>query len=93
MFDCVLPTRSGRNGLAFTWQGKLNLKNAKYSKDLSPLDESTNLRGLNLYSKSYLHHLIKSNEILASMILSLNNVNFYQQFMIEMRKSIRLAIF
>ncbi len=93
MFDCVLPTRSGRNGLAFTWQGKLNLKNAKYSKDLSPLDESTNLRGLNLYSKSYLHHLIKSNEILASMILSLNNVNFYQQFMIEMRKSIRCGNF
>ena len=64
MFDCVMPTRSGRTGLAFTWEGKVNLKNSKYQNDKSPLDENCNLRNLNKYSKSYLNHLIKSNEII-----------------------------
>ena len=93
MFDCVLPTRSGRTGLAFTWQGKINLKNAKYQKDTLPLDENCELRGLNQYSKSYLNHLIKSNEMLASMLISLHNINFYQQFMSEIRKNIRSGTF
>ena len=65
MFDCVMPTRSGRTGLAFTWEGKINLKNSKYQYDDSPLDPNCDLRELNHYSKSYLHHLVKSNEILA----------------------------
>tara|TARA_B110000881_G_C18511069_1_gene482253 strand:- start:92 stop:1210 length:1119 start_codon:yes stop_codon:yes gene_type:complete len=93
MFDCVLPTRSGRTGLAFTWEGKINLKNSKYESDKSPLDINCNLKSLNCYSKSYLNHLIKSNELLASMIISLHNVNFYQQFMLEIRKNIKKGTF
>ena len=93
MFDCVMPTRSGRTGLAFTWNGKVNLKNSIYKNDRSPLDKKCSIKGLNLYSKSYLHHLVKTNELLASMIISLPNINFYQQFMIEIRKSIKSSIF
>ncbi|MDC0477265.1 tRNA guanosine(34) transglycosylase Tgt [Pelagibacteraceae bacterium] len=88
MFDCVMPTRSGRTGLAFTWEGKLNLKNSKFSNDKTPLDKECDIRQLNKYSKSYLHHLIKSNEMMASMLISLHNIHFYQQFMLEIRKSI-----
>ena len=88
MFDCVMPTRSGRTGLAFTWQGKLNLKNSKYQSDKTPLDENCGIKQLNKYSKSYLNHLIKSNEMMASMLISLHNIYFYQQFMREIRKSI-----
>jgi len=93
MFDCVMPTRSGRTGLAFTWTGKVNLRNAKYQTDKSPLDKNTSIRNLNLYSKSYLNHLIKTNEILASMLISLHNINFYQQFMYEIRKEIKKGTF
>jgi queuine tRNA-ribosyltransferase len=93
MFDCVMPTRSGRTGLAFTWEGKLNLKNSKYQKDMSPLDMNCDIRHLNQYSKSYLHHLIKSNEMLASMLISLHNIHFYQQFMLEIRKNVRNGTF
>ena len=93
MFDCVMPTRSGRTGLAFTWEGKLNLRNSKFQKDKSSLDNKTNLRGINTYSKSYLNHLIKTNEILASMLISLHNINFYQQFMSEIRKEIKKGTF
>ena len=93
MFDCVLPTRSGRTGLAFTWQGKVNLRNSKYKYDKSPLDRKTKIRNLNSYSKSYLNHLIKSNEILASMLISLHNVNFYQELMSEIRKNIKKGSF
>ena len=93
MFDCVLPTRSGRTGLAFTWEGKVNLKNSKYQKDKSPLDSGLSIRNLNLYSKSYLNHLIKTNEILASMLISLHNINFYQQFMLKIRKEIKNGTF
>ena len=93
IFDCVMPTRSGRTGLAFTWEGKINLKNSMYKNDKSPLDENCKLRNLNQYSKSYLNHLIKTNELLASMLISLHNVNFYQQFMSEIRKSIKSRTF
>jgi len=93
MFDCVMPTRSGRTGLAFTWDGKVNLRNAQYQKDKSPLDKKSSIRNLNLYSKSYLNHLIKTNEILASMLISLHNINFYQQFMLEIRKEIKKGTF
>jgi len=88
MFDCVIPTRSGRTGLAFTWEGRLNLRNSKYKNDDTPLNKDLIVRNLNVYSKSYINHLIKSNEILASMILTLNNILFYQQLM----KKIRIAI-
>ncbi len=93
MFDCVLPTRSGRTGLAFTWEGKINLKNASFKNDKNPLDKDCKLRNLNLYSKSYLNHLIKTNELLASMIISLHNINFYQEFMNEIRKHIKKGTF
>ena len=93
MFDCVMPTRSGRTGLAFTWEGKINLKNSKYQNDKTPLDDKFTLRNLNLYSKGYLNHLIKTNELMASMLISLNNVHFYQQFMSEIRKSIKSGTF
>ena len=93
MFDCVMPTRSGRTGLAFTWEGKLNLKNSKFKTDKTPLDTRCDIRDLNKYSKSYLNHLIKSDEMLASMLISLNNIYFYQQFMREIRKNIKNGTF
>tara|TARA_Y100000817_G_scaffold307237_1_gene293472 strand:- start:572 stop:1687 length:1116 start_codon:yes stop_codon:yes gene_type:complete len=93
MFDCVMPTRSGRTGLAFTWEGKLNLRNAKFKTDESPLDINCSLKNLNKYSKSYLNHLINSNEILASMLISLHNVNFYQEFMRKIRETIKNGTF
>jgi len=89
MFDCVMPTRSGRTGLAFTWEGRLNLKNSKYKKDDTPLIENTDVRNLTKYSKSYINHLINSNEILASMILTMNNIIFYQDLMKKIRESIK----
>ena len=93
MFDCVLPTRSGRTGLAYTWEGKINLRNAKYKKDDAPLNSRNQVRNLNKYSKSYLNHLVNTNEILASMIISLHNINFYQEFMREIRRQIREGTF
>ena len=93
MFDCVLPTRSGRTGLAYSWEGKLNLKNSKFKDDVSPLDLNCDIKGLKNYSKSYLHHLIKSEEMLASMLISLHNIYFYQQFMREIRSNIKNKTF
>jgi queuine tRNA-ribosyltransferase len=93
MFDCVLPTRSGRTGLAFTWEGRLNLRNSKYKKDVSPINENTKIRNLNAYTKSYINHLISSNEILASMILTLNNIVFYQELMQAIRDAIKSNTF
>ena len=93
MFDCVIPTRSGRTGLAFTWEGRLNLRNSKYKKDGSPINQEANIRNLNAYSKSYINHLINSNEILASMILTLNNIFFYQQLMKKIREAIKTNSF
>ena len=93
MFDCVMPTRSGRTGLAFTWQGKINLKNSKYQSDKSPLDSNCEIRELYKYSKSYLNHLIKTNEMMASMLISLHNIYFYQQFMREIQINIQNGTF
>ena len=89
MFDCVLPTRSGRTGLAFSWEGRLNLRNSKYKNDDSPINVNTKIRNLNKYSKSYINHLINSNEILASMILTMNNICFYQELMKKIRSAIK----
>ncbi len=85
MFDCVLPTRSGRNGQAFTWDGPLNLRNAKYAEDLSPLDPASPTAQ---WSKAYIHHLIKSGEILGAMLMTEHNLWFYQQLMAELRGAI-----
>ena len=93
MFDCVLPTRAGRTGLAFTWKGKINIKNSKYKKDNNPLDLNVKKFDLNKYSKSYLNHLFNTNEMLGSMILTLNNINFYQELMFEIRKNIKRGTF
>jgi len=93
MFDCVLPTRSGRTGLAFTWEGKINIRNSKYQKDNTPLDSNCTNFDLNKYSKNYLNHLFNTNEILASMILTLHNINFYQELMKSIRHHIKNGTF
>jgi len=89
MFDCVMPTRSGRHGQAFTWGGKLNLKNAAHADDPAPLDPQSDCPAAHDYSRAYLHHLVKSGEYLAPMLLSWANVAFYQQLMGEIRAAIR----
>jgi queuine tRNA-ribosyltransferase len=88
MFDCVMPTRSGRHGQAFTRFGKLNLKNAKYADDIRPLDEASGCPALSRYSRAYLHHLVKSGEILGMMILSWANVAYIQELMSCIRDAI-----
>ena len=93
MFDCVMPTRSGRTGLAFTWKGRINIRNAKYKNDNSPLDKNTTKFNLNKYSKNYLNHLFNTNEMLGSMLLTLNNINFYQELMSSIRKNIKKVHF
>jgi len=88
MFDCVMPTRSGRHGQAFTWSGRVNLKNARHAEDLRPLDEQSACPAARDYSRAYLHHLVRSGEYLGAMLLSWNNTWFYQELMAAMRKSI-----
>ena len=93
MFDCVIPTRSGRNGLAYTWKGKINLRNSKYKNDNKPIDIKCRNLNLNKYSKNYINHLFNTNEILASMILTLHNINFYQELMFSIRENIKKGTF
>jgi queuine tRNA-ribosyltransferase len=93
MFDCVLPTRSGRTGLAFTWNGRINIKNNKYKNDNEPIDEKCTNLNLNKYSKNYLNHLFNTNEILASTLLTLHNINFYQELMSAIRTNIKRRTF
>ena len=88
MFDCVLPTRSGRNGQAFTWDGPLNLRNARFAEDSDPLDPRCKCSVCGTYSRAYLHHLIKAGEILGAMLMSEHNIAFYQQLMQQMRDAI-----
>ena len=88
MFDCVMPTRSGRHGLAFTWAGKVNLKNARHAEDGAPLDPASPCPAAREYSRAYLHHLVKSGELLGAILLSWANVAFYQQLMEAMRAAI-----
>ncbi|MEO6093685.1 MAG: tRNA guanosine(34) transglycosylase Tgt [Novosphingobium sp.] len=88
MFDCVLPTRSGRNGQAFTWAGPLNLRNARFAEDLTPLDERCRCPVCAGYSRAYLHHLVKSGEMLGAMLMTEHNLWFYQQLMQKMRDAI-----
>jgi queuine tRNA-ribosyltransferase len=93
MFDCVLPTRSGRTGLAFTWNGRINIKNNKYKNDNEPLDINCFKFNLNRYSKNYINHLFNTNEILGSTLLTLHNINFYQELMAAIRKNIKMGTF
>jgi queuine tRNA-ribosyltransferase len=96
MFDCVLPTRSGRHGQAFTRFGKINLRNAKHADDPRPLDPEHPSPALNRYSRAYLHHLMRSGELLGMMILSWANLAYYQSLMQDIRAAIaagRLADF
>ncbi|MGY6570004.1 MAG: tRNA guanosine(34) transglycosylase Tgt [Salinarimonas sp.] len=89
MFDCVMPTRAGRHGMAYTRAGRLNLKNARYAEDLTPLDPASSCPASNSYSRAYLHHLVRANEILAMMLLTWNNLAYYQDLMAGLRKAIR----
>jgi queuine tRNA-ribosyltransferase len=88
MFDCVLPTRSGRHGQAWTWDGPINLKNARYAEDETPLDAASAVPASRDYSKAYLHHLVKADEILGRVLLSWHNLAFFQALMAEMRAAI-----
>jgi queuine tRNA-ribosyltransferase len=89
MFDCVMPTRSGRHGQAFTWNGKLNMRNAAHIEDPRPLDEKSDCPAARGYSRAYIHHLLRAGEYLAPMILSWANTHFYQDLMAAIRQSIR----
>ena len=88
MFDCVLPSRSGRNGQAFTWNGPLNLRNARFAEDQEPLDNRCKCDTCGTYSRAYLHHVVKSQEILGAMLMTEHNIAFYQQLMQAMRDAI-----
>ena len=78
MFDCVLPTRAGRHGQAFTRFGTLNLRNARHAEDPRPLDEASDCPAARDYSRAYLHHLVKAGEMLGAMLLTWNNLAYYQ---------------
>jgi queuine tRNA-ribosyltransferase len=88
MFDCVLPTRSGRNGQAFTWDGPLNLRNARFAEDIGPLDARCSCPVCATYSRAYIHHLVKSGEMLGAMLVTEHNLSFYQALMQAMRDAI-----
>ncbi|MBT8455445.1 MAG: tRNA guanosine(34) transglycosylase Tgt [Rhodobacteraceae bacterium] len=93
MMDCVLPSRSGRTGQVFTWRGALNIKNARHQDDPRPLDESCTCPACANYSRAYLHHVFRSQEIISSMLLTWHNLHFYQQLMAGMRAAIAEARF
>ncbi len=88
MFDCVLPTRAGRHGQAWTWAGPINLKNARFAEDESPLDSAVPCPASTDYSRAYLHHLIRADEILGKVLLSWHNIAFFQALTAAMRAAI-----
>ena len=88
LFDCVLPTRAGRHALAYTREGKLNLRNARFADDPRPLDETSSCPAARDFSRAYLHHLFKANEMLGAMLLSWANVAYYQELMSGIREAI-----
>ena len=92
MFDCVMPTRSGRHCQAFTWGGRLNLRNARYAEDATPLDPESACPAAR-YERAYLHHLVRANETLGAMLLSYANVQFYQELMGRAREAIAAGCF
>ena len=89
MFDCVLPTRSGRNGQAFTAHGKVNIRNARHADDPAPLDPSCSCPTCRGYSRAYLHHLVRSGEILGAVLMTRHNLHRYQDLMRGLRDAIR----
>ncbi|MGP1274959.1 MAG: tRNA guanosine(34) transglycosylase Tgt [Caulobacterales bacterium] len=93
MFDCVMPTRSGRHGQAWSDYGPFNLKNAQYAEDTSPLDETVDCPASTDYSKAYVHHLVRAGEYLGSMLLSWHNVAYYENLMARMRAAIAAGEF
>ncbi len=93
MFDCVLPTRNGRHGLAFTRFGTINLKNARHADDPRPLDAESACPAARDYSRAYLHHLVKANEMLGAILLSMINLAYYQDLMAGMRMAISAGRF
>ncbi|EQA98906.1 tRNA guanosine(34) transglycosylase Tgt [Sphingobium indicum] len=93
MFDCVLPTRSGRNGQAFTWAGPLNIRNARFAEDMGPLDPRCACPVCATWSRAYLHHLVKAGEMLGAMLMTQHNIHFYQALMQEIRDSIAAGRF
>jgi queuine tRNA-ribosyltransferase len=93
MFDCVLPTRSGRHGQAWTWDGPVNVKNARFAEDLSPLDADSDCPASRDYSLAYLHHLIRAEEILGQVLLSWHNIAFFQALTARMRDTIAAGTF
>ena len=88
MFDCVMPTRSGRHGLAFTRRGRINIRNARHAEDMRPLDEESSCPAARDYSRAYLHHLVRANEALGGMLLTWNNLSYYQDLMSGIRRAI-----
>jgi queuine tRNA-ribosyltransferase len=88
MFDCVLPTRAGRHGQAWTWHGPINIKNARFAEDLDPIDPNSDCPASAHYSKAYLHHLFKAEEMLGQTLLSWHNIAFYQALMAAIRTAI-----
>ena len=88
MFDCVMPTRNGRHGLAFTRRGPVNLKNARHADDPRPLDEESRCAAANGPARAYLHHLVRANEMLGAMLLSVVNLHYYQDLMQGIREAI-----
>lgn len=88
MFDCVMPTRSGRTGQAFTRRGSINIRNARHAEDPRPLDEHCRCPACRDYSRAYLHHLVRSDEILGAMLMTQHNLTYYQDLMIGMRAAI-----
>ena len=93
MFDCVMPTRAGRHGLAYTRRGKVNLRNARHADDPRPLDEESDCPAARDYSRAYLHHLVRSQEALGAMLLTWNNLAYYQRLMQDIRDAIEAGAF
>jgi len=88
MFDCVLPTRLGRNGCVYTSEGKLNIKNARFKDDFSPIDPNCTCWACSNYTRAYLRHLYKAEEILAARLATYHNLHFYRELMRRARKAI-----
>jgi queuine tRNA-ribosyltransferase len=93
MFDCVLPSRSGRTGQIFTRNGVLNIKNARHRDDPRPLDETCTCPACRNYSRAYLHHVFKAQEIISSMLMTWHNLHYYQELMGAMRAAIAAGRF
>jgi len=91
MFDCVVPTRNGRNGTAFTWKGKLNIRGASFAKDFAPIDENCQCFTCQNHTRAYIRHLFNTDEILGLRLVSLHNLFFYSEFMVKLRKSVAQA--